>query len=224
MQGVKLLHISNLQNMATSTKGFGDGTSDVITIDPSSGSLDGAIALAIPANNTAARQVNVRIVGTGVSKALEYTISQPSQVAVFVQPALTANGTLGGDSFAVAAQSSSNPAYEAFDNATGTFWSPAQGSFFPQWIEFYNPTAIKVSSLSIATQAGNTLKRYSILGSDDGTNWTTICTVSGTFSGSFTAAVNSTVYYKYHRFRMEQIRYYSYSIIELTINAVIRNS
>lgn len=130
------------------------------------------------------------------------TVNVPEETQTFTQPVLSANGTLGGNSFAVSAsgenQSGSNPyrAYEAFDNNASTYWRCSNTT--SGWIQFYNPKPLHVSTLKwgyfYSYPTGG-----SVLGSNDGTNFDTLTTWTNSSAADFTITVNSTKAYKYYR-------------------------
>lgn len=95
----------------------------------------------------------------------------------WTQPVLSANGTMGGNSFACAASSSDYAPWHAFDGSktSSNRWA-ASTSTPPQWLTFYNPEKIKVTNLAI-TQRSDTTDHITsgiVQGSDDNTNWTDI--------------------------------------------------
>lgn len=115
----------------------------------------------------------------------------------FVQPTLSSNGTIGGNSFAVSASSeldSPRLAYCAFDNATDSTgeskcWHSAQG--LPAWIQFYNPQPLKISKLTITNRgdSGAYLTNFGLAYSDDGATFTEFYT--GTHSAPSAYGVHS---------------------------------
>lgn len=128
----------------------------------------------------------------------------------FARPNLTANGTLGGDSFSVAASSEgmngSDLAYKAFDgNTSGTgldFWhSKAQKS--PWWITWYNPKLVCLKSLTIYNCQYPGIKDYEIQGSNNNNSWETIKVITGattTQKTNYTIDLSdNTKKFKYHR-------------------------
>ena len=108
---------------------------------------------------------------------------KPERTA-FVQPILTKNGTLGGSSFAVSANSEVNApraAWHAFDglpeDSTGELyiWHSGQGG--PWWYKIYNPIPILITNIHIANGTFTNhmgLKAGSISGSNDNSTWTKI--------------------------------------------------
>ena len=128
----------------------------------------------------------------------------------FNQPALSANGTLGGDSFAVnvsSQYSSSYQAYMAFDNSSSTQWltvAPASISF-PVNLTVYNPVALNCTSIDITNRL--TYSSYftagNVYGSNDNSTWTLIQTFTNSVSAPNTKWTidlsNNTEYYKYYK-------------------------
>ena len=129
------------------------------------------------------------------------------------QPVLTANGTLGGDSFAVVADSvyGSDDNWKAFDNDTSTIWH--SGGSLPHWVTMYNPNALKVDKLIITTSNSGGHKGVTagtVVGSNDNENWEYICdwTNDVTDQGAtWEIAVNSSKYYKYYKLNMTKTAY-----------------
>ena len=110
----------------------------------------------------------------------------------WTQPILTANGTMGGSSFAVSTNvtqvDSSHDVYKAFDGVTttsgGDFHS-AQGST-TGYIDIYNPVPLKITNFKIYNQpfANRASSAGNIYGSNDGTNWILITTYTNSDQGS----------------------------------------
>lgn len=115
----------------------------------------------------------------------------------FVRPNLSANGTLGGNAFAVGA--TDNYAFRAVDGNSSTYWSATGSS--PRYI-FYNPNSLKVTQLKLNfTATTYWATNVTLQGSDDGSSWTTIPSNYVTQSSGVygTLSVNSQNYFKYHR-------------------------
>ena len=130
-------------------------------------------------------------------------------VPEFVQPVLTADGTLGGSAFAVYASnyhSADYATYKAFNGSTSDGYSSSVNpSSQTIYLTMYNPVAIKISSLKFTNVpsglTSSSPNAFSVQGSNDNSGWTTI--------GSFTNTNNtngvtwsislSGDYYKYHR-------------------------
>lgn len=98
----------------------------------------------------------------------------------FEQPILTSNGTLGGNSFAVACSSNYTNETDAFaaTNLTDGRWQMYNGQSFPQWITYYNPTSINVGQIAFnfyGVDSPNFFPTsYSLYGSNDNQTWTLI--------------------------------------------------
>lgn len=132
----------------------------------------------------------------------------------FARPSLTANGTLGGSSFAVSASSSyvNNPAYYAVDSNTSTAW--ISDSAIPASFIFYNPNALKVSTLTILNRIIGSyvysIRDYTVFGSNDNSNWTTLTSgqnTNNTDSYSWQISVNSSTFYKYYKITATSTNY-----------------
>lgn len=132
--------------------------------------------------------------------------SLASQEVSFVQPALSSNGTIGGDSFAVSGTTKYDTGYELwhlFDNDSSTVYA---SNGLPANIVFYNPIAIKITSLTITngtTTYIRAFKNWVVYGSNDNNTYTQL--TSGTNSTtstntSWTINLNAnTNYYKYYK-------------------------
>lgn len=133
-------------------------------------------------------------------EVVEYSEITPN---AFVQPKLTANGTLGGTSFAVESSSygpnsasGASPAYGAFDGNGSTYWR-SDGT--NESITFYNPNPLKVKSLTI-TPFYKALTSCTVEGSNTNGEWKQLATITPpTTVTEFTVNVNSDTAYKYHR-------------------------
>lgn len=124
----------------------------------------------------------------------------------FTRPNLTENGTMGESSSACEASSVGNsyPAYRAFDNDDSTFWqsSPKLGSSREEWITFYNPTPIKLTSVTITHGWSGLycIKTGYIQGSNDNSSWNDLATINTSSTSTLTVDLNNTEFYKYYRF------------------------
>lgn len=127
----------------------------------------------------------------------------------WVQPVLSANGTLGGSSFAVAASSEYSKNYQAcnafktdFDDS---YWHSAAQTNNQWYLIFYNPTAIKVSKIDITIYNTSYIPSGGKLqGSNNGTSWTDVCNFTNTTatnqSDKFVIdARSNATFYKYYR-------------------------
>ena len=120
----------------------------------------------------------------------------------FIRPNLSANGTLGGNSFAVSASSQYNTTYvpyKAVDGKTNTYWQPLTSDNRLYYI-FYNPQALKVTKLIFTPSAAQYPTGISsFFVSNDNSVWTEI-SYSYSYSGStLTTILSSSGYYKYYK-------------------------
>jgi hypothetical protein len=119
----------------------------------------------------------------------------------WTQPTLSANGSMGGSSFACTGSAETNSNgdrkfFHAFDNNSDTYWRNNSGSGY---ITFYNPKPLKVTNIKWSyfyshPTGGN------VQGSDNNSTWTTIVTWTNSTAGDFNIKLNSnTKYYKYYK-------------------------
>ena len=156
------------------------------------------------------------------------------RAVAFVQPVLTANRTLGGNAFAVAASSYVNSArapWKAVDGITSSsdgenyVWHSNSGSSW--WFTFYNPTAINVTKIAIQNSAFSGHKAITggtISASNDGANWTTLTSWTNsniTANAWWNIDLSSNIgFYKYYRINITSSAYNGYAVIgELAITA-----
>lgn len=103
---------------------------------------------------------------------------------LFAQEALTNNGVLGGNKFAVASAteaSAGHEAYKAFDDSNSSYYCSslselgADGTWeTSQWLTFYNPAPLKVRTITVYNEDDikGCIKNYQVLGSNDDTDYT----------------------------------------------------
>lgn len=125
----------------------------------------------------------------------------------FAQPVLTENGTVGGDSFAVASDSylaqAGLPAYAVFDG-TGNGWHSGNGH--PHWLAFYNPNPLKLSKLWIRNRGGGSaggafIKDWQLQYSDNGSDWAVITTgTSANTDNAYWSIQMPEGYNQYHHY------------------------
>lgn len=148
--------------------------------------------------------------GVGKSNCLTYIpedikLELNEEISNWTQPALTSNGTMDGNAFAVNQSSILNEdsyGFKAFDKqGAGTYWHSAKG--FPQSIAWYNPKPLKITNVKITNRSidGSFPNAYQLQYSDDKNTWTTTNTGNGTsgFSASWNIAVSHTGFHKYWR-------------------------
>ena len=122
-------------------------------------------------------------------------------ISNFTRPNLTANGTMGGNSFAVSCDSavSGYSPYTAVNGNTDYLWMVNNTNSICKYT-FYNPIPLKVSQIvNYYTSTTYSAVNFIIEGSNDNQNWTEIITCRVNSSLTQTIPVNSTRYYKYHR-------------------------
>jgi hypothetical protein len=148
-------------------------------------------------------------VGEGIIKNKLYQLAANKrtyykyQYQDFVQPKLTANGTLGGKSFAVAVDSRYDDysAYKAFDGDTSTSWqsngTTAAGTYF----KMYNPNPLNITKIVWSgTPKYGTITAGIVYGSNDDIDYVELATFSGgTTSGGTMDLSSNTNYYKYYK-------------------------
>lgn len=153
----------------------------------------------------------------------------------FVQPVLTENGTMGGDTFAC--DQSNYHTEDSGDEQKA--WYVFDGKFNGQewqvntvkldtwyWLSWYNPQPIKISKVGVTNAAG----QYSILawklqGSNDNSTWTDLTTgtnenVSAVTTWYMEIPEEKQSFYKYYRIYCQPRVTTALMIRELTLTAV----
>lgn len=149
----------------------------------------------------------------------ETVTMQPAVDVTFTRPNLTANGTMGGNAFAVQSGTSTT-AYNAVDSSSSSYATVNSGSGYTYI--FYNPDALKVSGLGITFRANTySATAVTVEGSNDNSNWTSIATWSGSAGTYADCTVNSSTYYKYHKLTLTPYGT-SIRISDLAITAVYK--
>ena len=145
-----------------------------------------------------------------------------SQDIAFEQPTLSANGTMGGTSFAVSCNgyyASGYEAWRAFNGNTSDYWDSTMA---PSTITMYNPTPLKVSKLRITNWSAQFPNAGSVQASNDNSTWTSL--VSGWTNSNYTVNatwdinVNSTNYYKYYRLTVSSNTVYNNGVYTCIAN------
>lgn len=127
----------------------------------------------------------------------------------WTQPVLTANGTMGGSSFAASqvgfADEGDLKAFRAFDNNTSTMCYFAKSTGYLQW---YNPNPLKITNLKLTNYIGDSwgtraLTSGSIQVSNNGSDFVELKTFTNSATGggaSWNIDLSAnTGYYKYYR-------------------------
>ena len=143
----------------------------------------------------------------------------------WTRPNLTTDGTLGGDSFAVAADTtwSGYPIYQAVDGDDSTRWLAAKNSTNSSFI-FYNPKPLKVTKINVTkqhTDSGIYASAGDVYGSNDNSNWYKLGSFTGgTYNNGFSCDLSSNnKAYKYHRITPTTTVTAGWGISELQITA-----
>lgn len=155
--------------------------------------------------------------------------SSASAVAMqFVQPILSADGTMGGDEFAVEQSStySSYSAYKMFDNNAST---EAVADQTNAYFTFYNPDPLNVTAITITNESDSrrAIQTCKVSVSNDGTTFTDIYTYTDGSTGSETWTIDlssNTGYYNYYRVTALTTGGNPYGIIQTDITATYTNS
>ena len=138
------------------------------------------------------------------SMLIEYGKINTSNTYVnWTQPKLTSNGTLGGDSFAIystvrTSSSDNNNAYIFFDGVT-TQNTGMQITNSNGYLIFYNPIPLKVSNLTLYSRSGLVISKYTLSGSNDNSNWTTIGSYNTNTNTNWSQDINNNNSYKYYK-------------------------
>lgn len=106
------------------------------------------------------------------------------------QPILTANGTMGGDSFAVSSNvvqygNSACAVWKAFDNVKNHQFHSNSG-VLTGYIDWYNPKPLLITNIQITNQtsAGRASTAGKIYGSNNGTDWALLTTYTNSNQAS----------------------------------------
>ena len=157
----------------------------------------------------------------------------------FVRPDLTANGTLGGDAFAVAASSyaAGNVAYRAVDNSDTTYWLSDSygndGNLSDDWYKLYNPDAINIKLLTMVNRASqnNGITEGVIYASDTDSDYSSIISFTNsntTAKGVWTIDLSSNnLYRKYYKLQFTKFGgtiNQRYGLIDIGITATYQSS
>lgn len=107
----------------------------------------------------------------------------------FIQPILTSNGTIGGDSFAVTGFGSSDQSvYKAFDGNYSTYWESTTN------LEFYNPDPIRISEIVInSADSSHAVSGVTIMFAGNGGQLTSVINVTTSVSGNVCTVTPNTV-------------------------------
>ena len=155
------------------------------------------------------------VLNTSMTKSIGIS-GEPIPVEIpWTQPVMTTDGSLGGSEYGIAFSSEYTsdasvpygPARNAFSDFSDTSkcWSP-YGSL-PEWITFYSPNKLKVTSVDFNFNAGGfteIMPACNAYGSNDNSTWTPIGSFSGNSSSTITLTTNSSEAYYYHKYEFPQ--------------------
>ena len=157
------------------------------------------------------------------------------QVADWTQPTLTANGTMGGSSFACnqsASYSGTTIAFRCFNGDTTTSGETNRwqinnlNTSTEYYIYWYNPVALNISNLKVWNEEANlVVKGYTLYGSNDNSTWTIIKSGTNTVTTAKTAwniPVSMSTEYKYFRLGCKPNSSTALEVMEIQITATTK--
>ncbi len=139
----------------------------------------------------------------------------------YIQPLLSANGTLGGNEPACSGTSEQTPAYYAFDGNTETKWQMGTSST-PQSVVFYDPDGFIPTGAVISFVNGEVYASGEILGSNDNSDWTSLTTFADNELDTLTLNFVNDTEYKYIKFQFNSLFSGWGQIYEIKINATVQ--
>lgn len=222
-----LSNLTDLGNARLQYKPFTIGTGAVLNGKNNTLTYSGSIITCAPCTITTCDGKTLQDTNT---KTLDAS-TIPSSETQWTQPILTSNGTLGGASFAVAADTeySGQGVWKAFDGQTtgeNYFRSGGGDVGGTHYITFYNPQPLKVTNIQYLN-AGQTIASpvaYTVSGSNDNSSWTEITSGTNTVytagqSWDMSLSENQNAY-KYYKITFTNGQSAGYMIcMELTITA-----
>ncbi len=157
-------------------------------------------------NNLIAAQQGSKVVLTPIANGATNT-STTSAV-----PTMTSNTAPSGVASASPDYGGGNAAWAAFDASDNTFWYAV--TTIPGWVQYEFPSAIPVNKYTmVCYDLNNYNVAWTMKGSNDGTNWTTLQSLTGQFfAGSDpdvrteeqTFTFSNATSYKYYRLTVTQ--------------------
>nr|DAE58291.1 MAG TPA: F5/8 type C domain [Caudoviricetes sp.] len=139
----------------------------------------------------------------------------------YVQPLLSANGTLGGNDPACSGTSEQTPAYYAFDGNTETKWQTGTSST-PQSVVFYDPDGFVPTGAVISFVNGEVYASGEVFGSNDNSDWVSLTTFADNELDTLTLSFANDTEYKYIKFQFNSLFSGWGQIYEIKINGVVR--
>lgn len=156
----------------------------------------------------------------------------------WTQPTLTANGTMGGDSFACSQQAyytetdgRKQEAWRMFSSGTAEEWqinSVSTSSTY--WAKFYNPEVIKISKFQVINPSSgvsnNSPAKVVLYGSNDDSTYTemgVLTDITTTASAVFDLYLTHSDWYKYYKVEVTPRNTAAVAIGRLKITAITDN-
>lgn len=139
----------------------------------------------------------------------------------YVQPLLSANGTLGGNVPACSGTSEQTRAYYAFDGNTETKWQTGTSST-PQSVVFYDPDGFVPTGAVISFVNGEVYASGEVFGSNDNSDWVSLTTFADNELDTLTLSFANDTEYKYIKFQFNSLFSGWGQIYEIKINGVVR--
>lgn len=127
----------------------------------------------------------------------------------WTQPTLTANGTLGSGTFAVAASSEYRPAWYAVNKNSSDWWT--SNSVTTADYILWSSTPLLLSGIAVTNRSdmGNTAPNsFALYGSNDNTTYTLIgnyTNSNSTAGATWTQAVSTSNFYKYFKMHINSV-------------------
>lgn len=170
-----------------------------------------------------------------IYKAYKTTVRKYYKYTNWTQPKLTANGTMGGSSFACnqsASLNSTTIAFKCFNGDTTTSGETNRWQInnintnTEYYIYWYNPVALKISNLKVWNEEANyVIKGYTLYGSNDNSSWTAITSGTNTVTTAKTAwniPVSMNTEYKYFRLGCKPNSTLALEVMEIQITATTK--
>lgn len=154
----------------------------------------------------------------------------------WTQPVLTANGTMGGSSFACTqsdyyteSDGRKQEAWRMFSSSNAEEWQINDVSTSKTyWASWYNPKPLKISKLQVVNSKDAQFSPTKLVleGSNDNSSWTTLGTTNNsnvTANSTWDATISSTGWYKYYRIVVTPRVGTAVMVNKLKITALVRN-
>lgn len=122
-------------------------------------------------------------------------------------PTMTSDNTPSGVASASSVYNSSTYAYLAFDNDSSTGWAPAESSAQnDMWLQYQFTSAVKVKKLHIVTYSehASRISALRVKGSNNGIDFTTLDTYTGTVTDDFNLDITNDNDYLYYRLEYDR--------------------